>query len=110
MSTRLFAAWVRAQYPYEQSVYWTLDSSKADKFYADRLDETGVTNDKVGFGLHTNMNTCGGTRHKVGDGDECWNEGCEFDAPFPKNYSEVDVTNPKTLAQKGLSNSANLPH
>ena len=95
--------------PYEQSVYWTLDSSKADKFYADLLDDTGVTKDKVGFGLHTNSDSCSGSGHKVGDGAECWNTGYEFAAPFPKNYSAVDVTNPKTLAQKGLSNSADLP-
>jgi chitinase len=95
--------------PYEQSVYWTLDSSKADKFYADLLEETGVTKDKVGFGLHSNQDSCGGSGHKVGDGADCWNSGYEFAAPFPKNYSAVDVTNPKTLAEKGLSNSGNLP-
>jgi chitinase len=121
MNRKLITSWKRIQEPcppdysqrgygpenpYEQSVYWTLDPTK---FYADLLDETGVTKDKVGFGLHTNMDTCGGTGHKVGDGDDCWNQGYEFAAPFPKNYSEVDVTNPKTLAQKGLSNSADLP-
>ncbi|KAK9415412.1 putative chitinase [Seiridium unicorne] len=95
--------------PYEQSVYWTLQDDKADDFYADLLDETGVPKDKVGFGLHTNIDTCGGTGHKVGDGDDCWNIGYEFAAPYPKNYEADDVSNPKTVAEAGLSNSADLP-
>ncbi|KAK8004679.1 chitinase [Apiospora arundinis] len=95
--------------PYEQSVYWTLDDSKADAFYAKLLEETGVPKDKVGFGLHTNQDTCGGSGHKVGDGASCWNIGYEFDAPFPKSYGAEDVTNPKKLAEAGLKNSADLP-
>ncbi|KAK8087733.1 killer toxin alpha/beta [Apiospora hydei] len=95
--------------PYHQSVYWTLDSSKADAFYAALLDETGVPKSKVGFGLHTNADMCSGSGHKVGDGASCWDTGYEFAAPFPKDYGAEDVTNPKELAQKGLSNSADLP-
>ncbi|KAK7188927.1 hypothetical protein DPSP01_013067 [Paraphaeosphaeria sporulosa] len=63
----------------------------------------------VGFGLRTNADTCGGTGHKFGDDDDCWNTGYEFAAPFPRNDSALDVTNLKTLAQKGLSNSVGLP-
>lgn len=95
--------------PYEQSVYWTMDSSKSDKFYADLLDETGVPKDKVGFGTRKNIDTCYATKAKEGDGNSCWNSGYEFNAPYPKNYGANDVTNPKTLAEKGLDNSANLP-
>ncbi|KAK8054957.1 glycosyl hydrolase- family 18 [Apiospora rasikravindrae] len=95
--------------PYHQSVYWTLDDSKADAFYAALLDETGVPKNKVGFGLHTNADMCSGSGHKAGDGASCWDTGYEFAAPFPKDYGAEDVTNPKELAQKGLSNSADVP-
>lgn len=95
--------------PYQQSVYWTLRDDKKAAFYAALLDETGVSRANVGFGLHTDLDTCGGTGHKVGDGDQCWNTGYEFDAPFPDGYGPDNVTNPKDLAGAGLDNSANLP-
>jgi len=95
--------------PYEQTVYWTLESDKSDAFYADILNATGIPKNKIGFGLYTDADYCGGTGAKVGNGADCWNSGYEFGAPFPNGYSAADVTNPKDLAQQGLTNSANLP-
>jgi chitinase len=95
--------------PYEQTVYWTLNPDKRDAFFADILNATGIPSNKIGFGLYTDMDACEGSGHKVGDGDDCWNTGYEFGAPFPNGYGAADVTNPKDLAQKGLENAANLP-
>ncbi|CAK7209595.1 hypothetical protein SCUCBS95973_000493 [Sporothrix curviconia] len=95
--------------PYEQTVYWTLRSDRADAFYADLLSATGIPKDKVGFGLHTDIDSCSGSGHKTGDGADCWNTGYEFGAPFPNGYGVADVANPKNIVQSGLNKSANLP-
>lgn len=95
--------------PYEQTIYWTLDSDKADAFYADMTNETGIPKAKIGFGLYTLYDSCGGTGHSPGDGDTCWNTGYEFNAPFPNGYTASDVTDPKDIVSKGLTNAGNLP-
>lgn len=95
--------------PYEQTVYWTLEGDKTNQFYADLLDATGIPQNKIGFGLYTDADMCGGSGHKTGDGADCWNTGYEFGHPYPNGYSADDVANPKSVAQQGLNNSANLP-
>lgn len=95
--------------PYEQNIYWTLDSDKADAFYADMTNETGIPKAKSGVGLYTLYDTCGGTGHSPGDGDTCWNTGYEFNAPFPNGYTAADVTDLKDIVSKGLTNAGSLP-
>ncbi|KAL1887875.1 hypothetical protein Sste5346_009933 [Sporothrix stenoceras] len=70
--------------------------------YTNLLNATGIPKDKIGFGLVTDIDTCGGSGHKTGDGADCWNSGYEFGAPFPNGYDIADVTNPKSI-------SADLP-
>lgn len=95
--------------PYQQTVYWNLGSDKADAFYEDILNQTGIPKNKIGFGLYTVVDTCDGTGHSPGDGDRCWNTGYEFNAPFPNGYSAADVLDPKDTVSKGLTNAGNLP-
>jgi chitinase len=95
--------------PYEQTLYWSLQDDKADAFYADILNATGIPKDKIGFGLYTDADMCSGSGNKPGNGADCWNTGYEFGAPFPNGYGAADVTNPEALAKSGLDNSADLP-
>jgi len=109
LSTRLFAAWLRADNPYEQTVYWTLESDKSDAFYADILNATGIPKNKIGFGLYTDADYCGGTGAKVGNGADCWNSGYEFGAPFPNGYSARRRDEPKRPGAAGADQLGQPP-
>lgn len=93
--------------PYEQSVYWTLLDDKADKFYADLLGDTGIPKDKIKMGNNNRGNDCAPANH-MGDGDDCWGTGYDYNFPMPDGYEAKDVANPKDVVQKALDNSDNL--
>ena len=91
--------------PYDQSVYWSLNSDKSDQFYADLLDNTGIPKTKTKSGRYNRDNTCTGASKPD---DRCWGLGLDYDIPIPDGYKASDVTNPKTLVQKALENSNGL--
>ena len=93
--------------PYEQSVYWTLNSDKSDQFYADLLTNTGIPKDKIVFSNDDRGNACPPSAH-MGDGDDCWGIGYDYDMPSPNGYDADDVANPKDVVQKALNNSIDL--
>ncbi|GIJ86888.1 hypothetical protein Asppvi_005786 [Aspergillus pseudoviridinutans] len=91
--------------PYVQSVYWTLESSQSDNFYADLLNNTGIPKDKITFGNYERGNTC---PPSAKPDDDCWGFGMDFGIPIPHDYTASDVTNPKDLIQKAVERSSNL--
>ena len=92
---------------YEQSVFWTLQDSKADQFYADLFTSTGVPKNKTKIGDQDRGNDCAPSNHR-GDGDNCWAEGYDYGIVMPDGYGVNDVTNPKDMITKALSLSNNL--
>jgi chitinase len=91
--------------PYEQSVYWSLNSDKSDQFYADLLENTGIPKDKIKMDNYNRGNDCAPSAKP---GDDCWGIGYDYGIPTPNGYDASDVTNPKDVVQKALSNSNNL--
>ncbi|KAF2094641.1 killer toxin alpha/beta [Rhizodiscina lignyota] len=91
--------------PYEQSVYWSLDSDKANNFWADLLDNTGIPKDKIQFKSYDRGNDCAPSAKPD---DDCWGIGYDYGMPTPSSYSAGDVANPKDVVQKALSNSKDL--
>jgi len=91
--------------PYEQSVWWTLNGDKSDKFYADLLSDTGIPKDKIVFSDKNRGNGCPPSAKKD---DDCWGIGMDYGIPQPHGYTAADVSNPKDVVQKALDQSDNL--
>lgn len=91
--------------PYEQSVYWTLNNDKVDQFYGDMLNSTGIAQNKTKIGTNNRGNAC---PPSAKPNDVCWGAGMDYGIPMINNYGPSDVTNPKDLFIKALSNATDL--
>ncbi|KAL5358871.1 hypothetical protein BJX96DRAFT_173834 [Aspergillus floccosus] len=84
---------------YSQSVYWKLKASKADAFWSDLLDATGIEQANIAWKNHFNSTDCNGM-----DDTECHASLWDFNFPTPVNYDKDDVDDPKDVVEKALSN------
>ncbi|KAJ5926897.1 killer toxin alpha/beta [Penicillium verrucosum] len=88
-----------------ESVHWSLDDSKATKFWADLYTNTGINQSHIQFGQYTRQKTCGPS---VKSDDDCWKTGYDYNIPLPKGYDASEVSNPKDTAKKGLDRAGSL--
>ncbi|ORY57858.1 killer toxin alpha/beta [Pseudomassariella vexata] len=79
---------------YMQSVYYTWQSGKQEKFWADLLTETGITEENIEF-KDIHYWECAPTDK------DCRHQHWDYGVPSPKGYSKEDVTNPKEVVSKG---------
>ncbi|KAF9894646.1 hypothetical protein FE257_006534 [Aspergillus nanangensis] len=92
---------------HKESVFWTLPDDKADKFWKDLYDATAVSKKHMKIGNYDRGNDCT-PADSMGDGDQCWTLGYDYEIPITDDYSADDVADPKDTAKKGLDRSGNL--
>lgn len=92
---------------HKESVYWTLKSDKAKQFYKDLYSGTGIGKSHIKFGNYDRSNGCM-PANSLGDGDECWELGMDFNIPKLSGYTTSDVANPKKTVKKALDKSGNI--
>ncbi|KAF3480459.1 killer toxin alpha/beta [Arthroderma uncinatum] len=91
--------------PYHQAVYWTLESNKADEFYADLFTKTGIPKEKTKIGNYNRGQNCAPSAEPD---DLCHAFDMDYNVPIPNGYSEADVLNPMETVAKALENSKDL--
>ncbi|KAH7633846.1 hypothetical protein B0T09DRAFT_372316 [Sordaria sp. MPI-SDFR-AT-0083] len=92
----------------QRTVYWSLRPDKADSFYKDLLNATGIDKNDTVINWHTKEQH---KRLECREFPRCLDHG-EWDwGPTTKgNYSVSDVTNPKEIIEKLLDTASGLEH
>ncbi|KAH8645559.1 hypothetical protein BGZ60DRAFT_334555, partial [Tricladium varicosporioides] len=89
--------------PYKATVYWSLQPDKANLFWADLLNATGISSDNIAF-KNINNYPCDGYPK-----DLCIYYGdWSMNVPAPQGYDKSDIPNPKDLVSSALKNTQNL--
>ncbi|EFQ99450.1 killer toxin alpha/beta [Nannizzia gypsea CBS 118893] len=91
--------------PYQQAVYWTLENSKADKFYADLFTSTGIPKEKTKIGNFNRGQNCAPSAEPE---DVCHAFDMDYGIPVPNGYGEADVLDPQKTVAEALENSKDL--
>ncbi|KAF9885845.1 hypothetical protein FE257_012317 [Aspergillus nanangensis] len=89
---------------WSQSVYWKLKASKAQAFWADLYDATGIEQKNIEWTNHFNWTSCNGMSD-----EECRGELWDYNFPAPVNYDKDDVDDPKDVVETALAKLKGLP-